>query len=309
MSPGTRHVGIGALLNPSMTEFVAQSLDRLDYLAVIPDRGWIDGGVGASPRFRTLPGAEAFLDQAGLSLPIVLHGIGLSICSAEIFDEGYALQLIDCAKKRNSPWISEHLSFSRVGSGHELNAAILAPVPYDQEVLDLLTPRIQFFSDRLDRPFLLENNVYYFRYLDQDYSEEAFLNALCARTGCRVLLDLHNLYTNSVNHHFDAHDYLGRLDLSNVLEIHIAGGAPMMGFHTNSHTGPPPEAVWSLLERVIPLATNLRGVTFEFHESSFPLMGSDGILEQIERARGIVGRHVQPLEADHVASGVSAGAG
>jgi len=293
MSPGTRHAGVGALLNPSMTEFVTRSLDRLDYLAVIPDRGWIDSGVGASPRFRMLPAAKAFLDEVGPRVPIVLHSIGLSICSAELFDESYALKLIECAEKRDSPWISEHLSFSRVGAGHEINAAIMVPVPYDREVLELLAPRVQFFKERLNRPFLLENNVYYFRYLDQDYSEEEFLNTLCAQTGCRVLLDLHNLYANSVNHHFDALDYLCKLDLSNVLEIHIAGGAPMMGFHTDSHTGPPPEPVWRLLERVIPQATNLRGVTFEFHESSFGLLGDEGILEQVERARDIVRRQIK----------------
>jgi uncharacterized protein len=309
MSVGARRVGVGALLNPSMTEFVARSLDRLDYLAVIPDRGWIDNGVGASPRFHTLPAADAFLDHVGKRLPIVLHGIGLSICSAEIFDETYALELIASAERSDSPWISEHLAFSRVGSGHEINAAILAPTPYDRELMDLLAPRARFFAERLSKPFLLENNVYYFRYLDQDYSEEEFLNVLCDRTGCRVLLDLHNLYTNSVNHHFDARDYLRRLDLANVLEIHIAGGAPMMGFHTDSHTGPPPEPVWTLLEHVIPLAANLRGVTFEFHESSFGLMGDEGILEQIERARDIVGRRIEPAQGRDVASIVSAGAG
>ena len=222
--------GVGALLNPSMADFVARSLRRFDYLAVIPDRGWIDRGRDAAARFQALPQAAALLDRAARERPIVLHGIGLSICSAEIFDQAYAENLIDWARRLGSPWISDHLSFSRVGTGHEINAAIPLPVPYDHEVLDLLIPRVRFFTERLECPFLLENNVYYFRYPDQELSEEEFLNQLCRRSGCRVLLDLHNLYTNATNHGFSAADYLDRLDLANVVEIHVAGGVPMMGF-------------------------------------------------------------------------------
>ncbi len=282
-------IGVGALFNPSMNAFIERSLSCLDYLAVIPDRGWIDNGVGSSPRFHLLPATEALLERAASERPVVFHGIGLSICSAEFFDAEYACNLIDLAKRFDSPWISDHLSFSRVGTGHELNAAITLPVPYDREVLDLLVPRIQFMTERLGRPVLLENNVYYFRYPGQEFSEEEFLNELSRKAGSGVLLDLHNLYTNSVNHGFSAAGYLANLDMANVTEIHIAGGVPMMGFHTDSHTGPVLEPVWELLENAIPLATNLRGVTFEFHESSFSILGERGILDQIERARNIVG--------------------
>lgn len=182
-------------------------------------------------------------------------------------------------------------------NGHELNSAITLPIPYDREALDLLIPRVRFFAERLDCPFLLENNVYYFHYAGQEFSEEEFLNELCQRSGCRVLLDLHNLYTNSVNHGFSATDYLGNLDLANVTEIHIAGGVPMMGFHTDSHTGPVLDAVWVLLERAIPRTKNLRGVTFEFHESSYRLLDESGILEQIDRAGAMVSAHRAGSEA------------
>ena len=271
-----------------MDRFLERSLHHLDFLSVIPDRAWVDHGVGTAQRFQPLPISANLLDEAARQLPIVLHSIGLSICSADIFDEEYARNLIAWADRLQSPWISEHLSFSRIGTGHEVNAAVAVPIPYDQEVLDLLIPRVKFFTDVLHCPFLLENNVYYFRFGDQDYSEEAFLNELCSRAQCGVLLDLHNLYTNSLNHGFEALDYLKGLDLANVLEIHIAGGISMMGFHTDSHTGPVLDGVWRLLEYTVPLATRLRGITFEFHESTFGLLGDSGILEQVDRARAIV---------------------
>lgn len=300
---------MGALLNPSMQRFLLHFLHRLDYLAVTPDRGWIDHGEGSRPRFQVLPEVAALLDWVARERPIVLHGIGMSICSAEIFDETYAQNLIDWAERFNSPWISDHLSFSRVGAAaHELNAAIMLPVPYDRDVLELLIPRVRFFTERLNCPFMLENNVYYFRYPEQELTEEKFLNELCRRSGCGVLLDLHNLYTNSVNHGFSPFEFLENLDLANVTEIHIAGGAPMMGYHTDSHTGPVVEPVWVLLEHVMPLANNLRGVTFEFHESSYGRLGESGILEQVERARDIVGVCRANLEpVSDVAAVVSTG--
>jgi uncharacterized protein (UPF0276 family) len=275
-----------------LDQFVERSLDKLDYLAVLPDRAWIDRGVGMPHRFDPLPLVAKLLDEVSQQLPLVLHSIGLSIGSADIFDEEYGRNLISWAKRLRAPWISEHLSFSRVNAGNELNSAIALPVPYDQEVMDMLIPRVRFFTDTLPCPFLLENNVYFFSYPSQKFSEEEFLNELCRQTNCSLLLDLHNLYTNAVNHRFDALEYIARLDLKNVHEIHVAGGVPMMGFHTDSHTGPVLEEVWRLLEYVAPLTPNLAGVTFEFHESSFSMLGEEGILEQVDRARSIIKENV-----------------
>jgi uncharacterized protein len=298
----SRRVLVGALFNPSLHRIGERLTRTLDYLAVIPDRVWRDRGRNAVGRFEQVPRQHRWLEQAASRMPIVLHSIGMSICSAEIFDEDFADNLIAWAARLNSPWISEHLSFSRVGTGHEVNAAIALPVAYDLEMLELLVPRVRFFTDSLPCPFLLENSVYYVRYPDQDLTEEAFLNRLCVRSGCGVLLDLHNVYTNSVNHGLAAKDYIDRLDLDHVGEIHIAGGATMMGFHADSHNGPVLEGVWDLLEYVAPRVRNLRGVTFEFHDSSFSRMGEEGFVEQIDRTRAILANFSRSaMAAPHVA--------
>jgi len=260
----------------------------LFYLAVIPDRFWIDKGIGAPSRFEETAVGEAVLAQAALSIPVVLHGIGLSICSAGIFDTGYLVQLARWRKRYNSPWVSEHLSFSRIGAGHETNAGVALPVPYDREVLDLLQPRIEAALEELGCPFLLENNVAYFTFAGQHFSEPEFLNELARRSGCDLLLDLHNVYTNSRNHSFDPKAFLSELDLSRVIEIHVAGGSEMMGYYTDSHTGPVAEPVWDLLSYVARQCPNLRGVTFEFHESTWPLLRTEGVLQQIARARSVL---------------------
>jgi uncharacterized protein (UPF0276 family) len=301
-------VRVGALFNPSLHHIVDRLARTLDYLAVIPDRVWRDLGRNSPNRFQQVPRQHRWLEQAANELPIVLHSIGMSICSAEIFDEEFAVNLMEFAARLHSPWISEHLAFSRVGAGHEVNSAIPLPVACDLEMLDLLVPRVRFLTDSLSCPFLLENSVYYVRYPDQDLTEEEFLNRLCARSGCGVLLDLHNVYTNSVNHGLTARDYVDNLDLKNVQEIHIAGGAPMMGFHADSHAGPVLEGVWDLLEYAVSRAKNLRGVTFEFHESSFDKMGESGFHEQIDRTRAILGKFSESEKAvSDVPQGIPAG--
>jgi len=217
-----------------------------------------------------------------------MHCIGLSICSADVFDEEYLSRLAQWRVRHDCLWISEHLSFSRSMSGHESNAAVALPIPYDRDVLDLVSHRVRTAQARLGCPFLLENSVNYFTFPHQDMTETEFLNQLTLDTGCHLLLDLHNVFTNSINHRFDARSFLASLDLTRVLEIHIAGGSSMMGFHIDSHTGPVPEGVWQLLDFVVPRAPALQGVTFEFHESSWPLLRDHGVLAQLDRARGVL---------------------
>jgi uncharacterized protein (UPF0276 family) len=290
--------GVGVLFNPALTEFVRTHPQELDYLALIPDRTWVDHGQGCEARFEELPEVYRILREASRSLPIVMHCIGLSICSADVFDEEYLSHLSFWRARHDCVWTSEHLSFSRNGSGHESNAAMALPVPYDREMLDLVVPRVRAAQTRLGCPFLLENNVNYFTFAQQEMTEAQFLNQLTLETGCYLLLDLHNVYTNSINHRFDAESFLGALDLSRVLEIHIAGGSSLQGFHIDSHSGPAEDGVWQLLEFVAPRAPALQGVTFEFHESAWPLLRDDGVLAHLERARGILA-NAQATELCH----------
>lgn len=282
--------GVGVLFNPALSDFVRTYRSSLDYLSVIPDRTWADHGPGASPRFEELAAVAHLLEQAAGSIPLVMHSIGMSICSAGILDEGYVAQLALWRARYGCAWASDHLSFTRFGQGHEANAAVALPVPYDREMLDLVVPRARAARERIGCPFLLENNVSYITFPEEELTEAAFLNQLVRESGCGILLDLHNLYTNARNHRFDPNEVLGSLAPDAVVEIHVAGGDELLGFHTDSHAGPVLEGVWQLLEDVAPRLPVLRGVTFEFHESSWPLLRDEGVLAQLERARAILAR-------------------
>jgi uncharacterized protein (UPF0276 family) len=289
-------LGVGLLYNPALPEYIRDFRETFDYVEIIPEMFWTDAGRGAERRFVELPGWVEMLEQLVRTCPVVAHNIGLSLGSADYFDDSYAEHIAEWHARYDFAWHSDHLSFVRMTGtdGHDHNAGLAVPVPYDHEVADMIAARIESVQATVPVPFLIENNVYFIDVPGQDMTEPEFLNTLARRTGCGLLLDLHNLYANARNHEFDAFAWLEELDLDRVVEIHIAGGSELAGMYTDSHAGPCPDPVWDLLEMVVPRAPRVRGITFEFHDSYYPLLKSAGIANELEHAREIWSRHRQP---------------
>jgi hypothetical protein len=280
-------LGVGLLYNAALPDFVRSHLDAFDYLTITPDLFWLDRGPGHPDRYEELETWIETLDWVAASRPIVSHDIGISIGNATSLDIAYLDQIVRFQHRYKFPWHSDHLSFAQVrgASGNDFNAGLAVPIPYDREMLDLIAGRVALIKEKIPIPFLLENSVYFVDFPEQDMSEPEFLNRLTQTSRCGLLLDLHNLYTNARNHGFDAFAFLDHVDLTSVLEIHIAGGDDFAGMYTDSHAGPCPEPVWELLDYAITRTPNLRGVTFEFHFSYYPLMGDSGVRAQLDRAR------------------------
>ena len=281
-------LGVGLLYNPVLTEFVETSQDAFDYLEIIPDREWLDRGVRSTPRYSVLQKSLELLYRVRQNKPMLCHAIGLSIGSAALFDTEHVEQIRRMHDELSFHWHSDHLSFARLPQAeHELHTAISLPVPYDRDVLTLVAERVRHILSTIPCEFLLENNVYYVDVPEQELSEPEFLNRLSHESGCGLLLDLHNVYVNARNHGFSAEAFLRDLDLSRVVELHIAGGDDLLGFYTDAHAGPVAEPVWDLLEDTLKAAPSVRAVTFEFHESSYPMLKENGIREELRHAREI----------------------
>ena len=279
-------LGVGIMASLAIAPFICTP-GAVDYLAVTPDMFWIDHGRDTGDggrRFTDVPAWVAVLDASGL--PMVSHHIGLSIASAIPTDAGYVAQMAAWAERWQAHWLSEHLAFVAIAEGDGPSAAGLAlTAPFDREVLDLAIDRARYVIERTQAPFLLENSPYYVTFDDSDLSEAEFLNRFCAESGGGLLLDLHNLYCNAVNYGFSGHRFLDELDLATVIEVHIANGSEIGSMYGDSHSGAPPEPVWDLLDDLVGRAPNLRGITFEFHDSYLPQIGFDGVAEVITRAR------------------------
>lgn len=281
-------LGVGVAYQPALAPFLLERGDACDYVEVVPDTVWVDRGRGRPDRYADDPRALAVLDRIARERPLVAHSIGLSIGSAHDFDRAHVEQVRTWCERFDCAWHSDHLSYNRAEHGDgEVNVGVTLPVTLDDEMLALLAPRVAEVQQRNARPFALENNVYYVQLAGAEYDEPAFLNELSARTGCHLLLDLHNIYVNARNGGMPAREFLDRLELERVLEIHVAGGEQHDDFYLDSHSGPTPAPVLELLEETLPRCPNLGGVTYELVGSWFEPLGADGLAQELTRLRAL----------------------
>jgi uncharacterized protein (UPF0276 family) len=274
---------VGLLYNPALPQILEALSPTIDFLEVIPDRLWYDFGTEARPRFQLAHAAIATLESHGL--PMIGHGIGLSLCSAMPIDTGLVDAVAALHQRLNFGWYSEHLSQFLVPGGSVPNAqaGMGLPIVHDAETLDLLVDKLGLLKTRLGCELLLENGTIFSAIPDDDMTEPAFLNSLSRAGHCGVLLDLHNLYANSRNLGWDADACISELDPASVIEIHLAGGDELLGHYTDSHSRPTPEPVWDLARRWAPRFVNLRALTYEFHESYYPRLGVAGVGHELAR--------------------------
>jgi uncharacterized protein (UPF0276 family) len=281
-------LGVGLAYQAPLAPLIKTAGGELDYVEIVPDILWTDLGPGAVPRHIDDSAGLAALVRASLGRPLVAHGIGLSIGSAGTFDSAHIAQVERWRQRLGFPWHSDHLAFHLVEHrGWQMNAGITLPLARDRATIELLAPRIREVRARVPVPFLLENNVYYFDIPGCEMDEARFLNTLCRDSGCGLVLDLHNVYTNARNHGFDAAALLADIELEHVGEIHVAGGMELDGFYLDAHSDTVPDAVWSLLEWTLPRCPNVGGVTFELFGSWFDSVGNERVLRDMRRLKSM----------------------
>jgi uncharacterized protein (UPF0276 family) len=231
------------------------------------------------------------------ALPTVVHGVELSIGSVHGCNGAYLEMLDRFHAAWPFEWHSEHLGFQTFAGGDGTNAEVGVPLPLPatREAVKIVAQRSAAIGERYGVPFLLENPAYYIAPADLPSDEEigddvGMMNAIMALSGCHQLLDLHNIYCNSLNHGLDPVAILDRVPLNRVLEIHVAGGSLRDGYWMDGHNARVPERVWELLEYVLPNAPHVRGVVFEMLDEFAPRLGVKGIAEELAQARAIWNR-------------------
>jgi uncharacterized protein len=185
----------------------------------------------------------AVLERVRRDVPVVLHGVGMGIGSSEPPSPVYLSKLRRLMERIEPAWVSDHVCW---GSADGHFSHDLLPVPYTEEMLELLTGRLLRVQDTLDCPLVLENITSYLRFAGDTIPEWEFLNELTARTGAKLLLDLNNVYVNSQNLGFDPRTFIRGVRVGSVQQFHLAGHTVQPDFILDSHVGPVPDAVWEL---------------------------------------------------------------
>lgn len=178
---------------------------------------------------------------------VVVHGIGLSLGGAEPLDLARVERMAQLAAAVGAPLVSEHACFVRAGG---LESGHLLPLPRTRAALDVLVDNVAAAQRILPVPLAIENIACLFEWPGAEMDEAAFLSELVARTGCRLLLDLANLYANARNLGWDAAGYLDRLPLDAVAYAHVAGGMERGGLYHDTHAHAIPAGVLALVEEL-----------------------------------------------------------
>lgn len=175
-----------------------------------------------------------------------LHGVGLSLGSADALDQNHLQQLKRLAERCQPILISEHLSWGAIDGRHSND---LLPLPFNQPTLQLLVQRIDRVQQTLGRQILVENLSSYCTFAESTMPEWEFVRTVVERADCGLLLDFNNVHVNAVNHHFHASDYFAAMPWGRVGEVHLAGYEQWGDVLVDTHGYPVQPPVWQLFER------------------------------------------------------------
>jgi uncharacterized protein (UPF0276 family) len=264
-------VGLG-FREPFLAELFRHR-DRVDFLEITADH-YMD----ASPE------KVAELDLLASEFPIIPHGLDLSLGSADGIDEDYLSALAEIVARLDPPWWSEHIAFTRAGG---VSIGHLAPLPWTREAVDVVVNNVERVQSRIRTPLILENITATMIVPPSEMDEVEFLTAVLDQTGCGLLCDVTNLYTNAVNHRQDLADLLARWPWDRVVQLHFAGGNWHDGTLLDSHSHATPPEIWTVLGAAVAHAP-IRGIILERDENLPPF---SEMLDELEQARTIGRRH------------------
>ncbi|MCA0903768.1 DUF692 domain-containing protein [Qipengyuania aquimaris] len=254
----------------------------VDFVEVISENYMVEGGKPLR-----------ILEEIRARHPVILHGVSMSVGSAQGLDEDYLDRLAALARRIDPLWVSDHLCWTRT-SAH--NSHDLLPLPLTGEALDVVCANIDRAQEKLGRAMLFENPSSYLTFPEDEMSEWAFLSEMARRTGCYLLLDVNNVYVSAQNHGFSASEYIAGLPLDRVRQIHLAGHTPATEERSlviDTHDREVCDEVWDLFREV----TALMGPVATMIERDDAIPPLPELLHELDRARMIVAAEDRPRSA------------
>ena len=235
-------------------------------------------GAGGLPHY--------FLSAIREHYPISMHGVGLSLGSADGINQAHLAALAKVVKRHTPAQVSEHLAWSRAGDTF-LND--LLPLPYTEEFLTLVARNIDQTQEALGQRILLENPSLYLNFDNHTLAETQFLGELVKKTGCGLLLDINNVYVSTHNQHRDPKTYIDHYPLAAIGEIHLAGHAHnRIGKETvliDDHGSAISDPVWDLFAYTLEKMSGPAPVLIEW-DTDIPTL--EVLLAEAEKAKHLI---------------------
>ncbi len=267
---GLKPLGAGIGLRREFYARLPETSRALDWVEIIPEN------------FLTLGGRpQRTLDACVERWPTLPHGVALNIGGPEPLDEDYLRRLEALVARVDAPFFSDHLCYSRLGGAYLYD---LLPLPFSEEAVEHVVPRVREVKERVGRPFLLENPSYYARMPGGTLGEAAFLRHVVEEADCGLLLDVNNVYVNARNHGYDPRAFVDALPLERVVQLHLAGHERLPDVLIDTHGAAICDDVWALyryvLERTGPVSTLVEW------DQDIPSL--DAVLDEADRARAVL---------------------
>lgn len=229
------NLGLGIGLRTVHFPYLLQHTPAVDWFEIISENFLDSRG---RPRY--------VLDQLAERYPLVMHGVSLSIGSCDPLNRDYLTRLRSLADSIQPHWISDHICWTGVQGR---NTHDLLPLPYHEASLKHVINRVRMVQEILERPLVLENPSSYVTFRESTMPEWEFVARLAIETGCGLLLDVNNVYVSSINHGFDADEYIDAIPANQVVQFHLAGHTNLGTHLVDTHDGPVIDPVWRLYRR------------------------------------------------------------
>ncbi|MGI9229727.1 MAG: HvfB family MNIO-type RiPP peptide maturase [Gammaproteobacteria bacterium] len=276
---GLRRAFIGSLADHIPAE--------IDFMEVAPEN-WIDVGGRYGRMFSAVAGR----------IPMLCHGLSLNIGGPAPLDEAFLHKLKNFLDTYNILAYSEHLTYCADDAGHLYD---LLPIPFTGQAVRYVADRVKQTQDITGRQLALENASYYAA-PGQEMPEIEFINSVLEQADCGLLLDINNIHVNSINHRYDAEDYLKALPGERIVYAHIAGhDFEAEDLRVDTHGADVIDPVWQLLET----AYEHFGVFPTLLERDFNIPGISEMLQEVNMIHSLQQRQLEK-ECDPVSRQIQA---
>ena len=252
----------------------------IDFMEVAPEN-WINvgGKLGKKLRFFT----ERY--------PFLIHGLSLSIGGPSPLDESLLASIRQFMDEHRIRFYSEHLSYCS-DDGHLYD---LMPIPFTDDAVRYVAARIRRAQDILERRMAVEN-VSYYAPTDNSMSEKEFTLAVLEEADCDLLLDINNVIVNSINHRYDANEFIRAMPADRVRYFHLAGHyVEAEDLRIDTHGDAVGDAAWELLAE----AYRIFGPVPTLLERDFNFPPIEDLLGELRRIRSM--QSVSSLAATQMA--------
>jgi len=209
----------------------------VDWLEVISDNFMVDGGKPL-----------AILDRIRADYPMAMHGVSLSVGAIKGLDTDYLNRLKELEQRIEPMWVSDHLCWT---GAHGRKLHDLMPLPFTNEAVKVVARNVQQAQEALQRPLVLENVSSYLEFTTSEMNEWEFLTEICQTTGCKLLLDINNIYVSAFNHGFSPSDFINGVPVDSVIQFHLAGHQDNGNHLIDTHDHPVCNDVWDLYRQAL----------------------------------------------------------